>query len=134
MLYDKKKWDKELPVNTDGFMTARQLGLTKAEYEALVKTLGRFERGKIPPLLFDMDIIGHPECGAAGCICGWARLGDQELFQQWLVRGVQKLFIIPRVYKEYSPTPQHAAVAIRNYLMTADPKWAEVYEQSYKSA
>lgn len=130
MLYDSKKWDKELPGTTDGFKTARQLGLRKAEYGALVKTLGRFERGEIPPLLFTMEEVGQPECGTAGCICGWAREGNFGLFGQWANhRGLLRLFSPDQKnanHPGWKATPQQAAVVIRNYLTDGTPKWDEV--------
>lgn len=127
MLYDSKRWDAKPPVNTDGFKTARQLGLRKDDYKALVKTLGRFERSEIPPLLFDMMQIGKPECGTAGCICGWVRTKHPYAFPDWASRRVKILFNLPtNQHPGWRATPQQAAVAIRDYLMTANPKWGEV--------
>lgn len=126
MLYDKK-WDKKLPVNTDGFKTACQLGLRKADYEALIETLGRFERGKVSSLLFDMHNIGAPELGVAGCICGWVRVKHPQAFPHWITNNIVNLFSFPsNSHSGWRAKPQQAAVAIRNYLTTADPKWNEV--------
>ncbi len=127
MLYDSKKWGPKPPVNTDEFKTARQLGLKKAQYEALVKTLGRFELGLIPPLLFDMGVIGAPECGAAGCICGWARQEDHDLFLGWSDHPkLFKLFAPRSGHRAWAATPPQAAAAIRNFLTIGDPRWDEV--------
>lgn len=129
MLYDSKRWDAKLPVNTDGFKTARQLGLMEEQYRALIRTLERFERGEIPPLLFTMMDIGQPECGTAGCICGWASEGNASLFMGWSNNPKLKKLFAPDgndASPAWGATVQQAAVAIRNYLMTADPKWDEV--------
>lgn len=129
MLYDSKKWDAKLPVNTDGFMTAAQLGINKAQYRALIKTLGRFERGEIPPLLFTMRHTGSPECGTTGCICGWAREGNCALFFDWANHPKLCRLFAPNAYGNHpawGATVPQAASAIRNFLTTGNPMWDEV--------
>lgn len=65
------------------FLTAKELGITEIERDALSKVLGMLERGEIPAKAFNMGKfcgnagfeVEHAimnECGTVGCFCGWA--------------------------------------------------------------
>lgn len=132
------------------FMTPAALGLSDAEFKAMVKVLGMLERGEIPysspgemrflvpganPTSFNMyHFAGATECGTACCICGWAvavgRLRDTELLSKRFGNdGLLRLFdpyhdgVSSGTTK--SITPDQAAIALRNFLTTGEPRWAE---------
>lgn len=112
------------------FKTAAELGIEDAEWAALVKVLGMFERKEIPEHLFDMLHFGEPQCGLAGCILAWAgsvspgvRLCAPFLGGMY-PHGLFQLFF--EVHQEAKTA--HAAVALRNYLTIGQPNWDEVME------
>lgn len=131
------------------FMSAADLGIPDEHRSALIQVLGMLEREEIPGhfgsargAAFDMgnwwkecyDKKGW-FCGTVGCIAGWAEhVGEvnfrgalyehgkklpqlEELFYVQSLEGVVELSAI---------TPKQAAAALRNYLTTGRPCWAEV--------
>jgi len=130
MLYDSKKWDK-LPVNT--FKSAKELGLTEEQHDTLIKTLALFEEGKVPPEMFNMNRVGHPECGTPGCILGWSKTISMSVYDRtegrrgWFPHELDRLFFpsITSAYEigAYMATPKQAATALRGYLETAHTDW-----------
>lgn len=130
MLYNKK-WDGKLPLKT-----AEELGLKPKEYNALVQTLALFENGQVPKHLFDMSRIGRPSCGTPGCILGWAQAVVPGAFmgndwQPWAFM-LNDYFPDNKTAGEichlFSPIhrwarPEHAAMALRNYLTTGHADW-----------
>lgn len=129
MLYDKK-WDEKLPVNTENFKTAAELGLRDTEYSDLVRLLSMFEQNKIPARLFNMKIVGQPECGTPGCILGWARTFDRHAFTHGWHSTVDATLNFETcnllAVNWGRATPAHAAKALRNYLTTGSARWHEV--------
>lgn len=107
------------------FKTPAELEISDIEFEALVKVLGMFDRGEIPPEMFRMNQIGSPDCGTAGCICGWAKTIDRSLFNGTWSVGLDGLFIRPSNLQNTDATPPQAAIALRNYLTSGEPRWAE---------
>lgn len=136
------------------FMTPASLQITDAQFEALFKVLRMLERNEVPhssdvgesvyhyrytdktrPTLFNMySFRARTECGTACCIGGWAEyLGNLPrsslILQRMCVPNLDELFDpmahgpIPVGMGEI--TPAQAAIALRNYLTTGRPNWAE---------
>lgn len=133
--------------------TAKQLGLSRKEHNALVKiqdglASGRYKhikrdadynwpeyKGKKP--LFNMNQActkGH-SCGTVACIGGWMalemKMSPQEAadFVFNVRSGVPKyrLFYPEDVVDDWDEiTPKKAARAIGNFLETGDPQWDKV--------
>jgi hypothetical protein len=111
------------------FMAPIALGLSDEDFEALIKVLGMFERAEVPQALFNMTRIGSPECGSAGCICGWARSVNKEAFRGDWNGPVARLFVRPwKCIEKGQPTPAEGAIAIRNFLTFGEPRWEEAME------
>ena len=125
------------------FQSPAALGITDEEQDALVRVLGMLERGEIPERLFDMGTPGNPQdwteydCGSPCCVVGWARyvardrifcrvhdasLGLRRLFAMWLDydENFGALGVSP-----YAATTAQAALALRSYLTTGEPRWDE---------
>lgn len=125
------------------FKTPADLQISDAEFEALVKVLGMLERGEIEQRDFAMNIIGNPECGTPACLCGWARhvshgaafppqhsYGRQPRWKQ-MPYHLRRLFAWVETFADEAPhkaTPAQGAIALRSYLSTGEPKWAEALE------
>jgi hypothetical protein len=120
------------------FRTAAELGLSDQEHCALIKVLGMLDRQEISRRLLQMEHVGDPGCGTPGCLLGWARAvtKDYDLFSGiWdLTDGysrIHELFafagIDPLAFKgrRSAITPAQAAIALRNYLTTGEPRWKE---------
>lgn len=120
MLYDKK-WDEKLPVDNDNFLSAKDLNIPEQERLDLIRVLGMFERGLIPTRLFDMRVVGAPQCGIPGCIIGWI-----QTFEEWgaSYRGVDYKGLFSVEWAD--ATPAQAGQAVRNFLTTGDHKWQEI--------
>lgn len=116
MLYDKK-WDKELPV--DNFLSAEALNMIEDDRKTLIKLLGMFSRGEIPGRLFNMRKIGEPKCGTPGCLIGWAKTIDADFG-----RKIEETGLYWTIWGK--GTPEHAAIALHNFLTTSNHKWQEV--------
>lgn len=125
------------------FMAPADLGISNAEFDALTTVLGMLERGEIKKtpakaqftsmfgdernlLFFDMDgTASEYDCGTAGCILGWAWHVNPELPDRGFHGGsIQSLFL-PKGAARKCRDPQKAAIALRNYLTSGDPRWEE---------
>lgn len=122
------------------FKAATDLGITEIEIEALIKVLGMLERQEIPEELFDMETVGEPECGTAGCILGWTRtvnmsaydLLDERWWDSPSNSALDALFSpIRHGPPAHDATPSQAAVALRSYLTTGDSNWAEALAENH---
>lgn len=133
------------------FIMPAALGISDIEFESLVKVLGMLERGEIEympatwrdcprrsdpvtPKFFNMCLIEtENNCGTACCILGWARhvAGDRTLFGGELHQPLKDLFRLGDTSDGYvgkfseEMLPSEAAVALRSYLTTGEPRWAE---------
>ena len=132
----------------NNFKTPSALGISDAEFDALVKVLGMLERGEIPDDEFTMRRVQHP-CRTPACLCGWAnhvsagrafplhatpsRLGMFKIGEtygpRWkeLPPQVRNLFGYGGrpIDPVYSATPAQAAIALRSFLTHGEPRWAE---------
>lgn len=119
------------------FKTAKELKISQAKYDALVKVYWMFVEEKIPEHLFDMGRIGDPQlskkeepCGAPGCILGWCQAVDLEAFlpgstTDYIGTGLHFLFFSGMACMS-NPSRTQAAQAIHNFLTTGSAKWREV--------
>jgi hypothetical protein len=121
------------------FLSARDLGISEVEREALVATLFAFERGEIET--FTMRHFKE-ECGTPACICGWANhFSDGRAFAEVstmsgmlaakrlharLPKELQYLFDIQGLPQRTGATRAQAAAALANYLTLGEPRWDEV--------
>lgn len=110
------------------FKTAKQLKISQAKYDTLVKVYWMFVDEKIPKRLFDMSTIGDPQlkgskpCGTPGCILGWCLAVDTAFYE---VTRLNSLFYDTEAVNA-NPTRAQAAQAIHNYLTTGAARWCEV--------
>lgn len=114
------------------FLSAEALGITEEQREALIKTLGAFERGEIPE---DEFYMGSWACGTTACIGGWSeRLANKIIFLEInpfsLPVGLQELFY-PDEFEEDDKAIccrdiNKGSAALRNYLTLGEPRWDEV--------
>lgn len=126
----------------NNFMKPEALGITAAEWGALTKVLGMLERAELVyrrpydaslPNGFNMDLNWKSsECGTVGCIRGWCRdfMGDDVFPIERMTDRISELFIFtginnPMEVIRKTVTPAQAAIALRNYLTTGEPRWAE---------
>lgn len=112
------------------FKTADQLRISEAGYAALLQVLGRLEREEIPANLFNMKMVGEPECGTPGCILGHTREIDMEAYEElrstsYDSRNLEDLFFPcgDKTCNPYVATRSQAAMALRSYLTTGKPRW-----------
>jgi hypothetical protein len=141
------------------FKTPAELNISKREFDAIVTTLGAFERNEIQYVTsdeettqqilaaFNMDYWdgkeatgGYENCGAVHCIGGWVtkltgvNLPEKD-GEEWDAElagreGLYNLFY-PHQIRDWSRiTVAKAAEAIRNYLTTGKPNWEEVVGES----
>ncbi len=131
----------------NNFMTPTALGISDAEFDALLKVLGMLERGEISDGQFNMRRVQHP-CRTPACLCGWANhvsggrafpLHEQPrrtMFggaggygPRWteLPRQLLQLFGYGGRPTDpvYLANPSQAAIALRNFLTYGEPRWAE---------
>lgn len=124
------------------FMTAAQLNITDAQYDALKKTLVWFETGKSvhtkleyrgrrrigsdAPHRFNLALwIAEYDCGTVACIGGTASLLGKVSFDGWVNHaGLTNLFN-PNILKQ-NVTVEQAAQALRNFLQTGHAGWGRV--------
>lgn len=126
------------------FKTAEELGLGEAELAAHITVLGMLERGELKHIPepsyrkrqngFNMSFDGlETPCGTVACIGGWVAviLGDKATWGYvagpaidtprrrlyWPLGGDDVMKTI---------TTSQAAMALRNYLTTGEPRWEEV--------
>lgn len=103
------------------FMTAEALGITEEQHTALVKTLGFFERGEVPPEKFDMRYW----CGTACCIGGWVEQLTGVNIDMGEPASIQPL-CYPETDALFCTDPAKGAHALRNYLTRGDADWRSV--------
>jgi len=135
MLYDKK-WDKELPVDT--FKSATELKITVEEHTALQQVLQMMENGEIKDynpynVLSEQrgKVLSMPlayrkyKCGTVACIGGWAAIlmGKNPA-------GYVGMSFSPSLHNLYygklcDVKVKEAITALRNFLTTGKPNWAE---------
>lgn len=141
MLYDKK-WDEKLPVNN--FKSAAELGISEKVHAALQQVLQMLESGEIvekergpgkyvwkqndPKVLWMATYKDNTACGTAACIGGWAAIlmginSRQHVWEQKRARGPLHHLYWGHVWPT---TPQQAAQAVRNFLVTGNPNWDAV--------
>ncbi len=114
------------------FMRPEALGISDKEFESLVKVLGMLGREEIPPEDFRMDAV---RCGTAACLKGWCQIVslDNAMFvgcwdssdSRHRPAGLNRLFGYAGNVTEKNPTRAQAAIALRNYLTTGEPRWSE---------
>src|SRR4051812_17816659 len=106
------------------FLSHETLGVTQEEWAALIKVLGMLERGELVHRKnFRMD---DWDCGTAACIGGWAdRLFNVDFNRRDPNAGLDELFMATGVAQWGDITEEQAAIALRNYLTTGRPRWAE---------
>ncbi len=130
------------------FLSPAALRLTKAQHDALVRTLGMLERGELAYAPFapiqlpsDRQLVNHQPglfnmnswhrtqaCGTVHCIGGTAELlGGEGLFDAYEHNeALHDLFYpypVPMGQWEHITTAQ-AAMALRSYLTTGAACWA----------
>ena len=121
------------------FKTAADLGITEQQKDALIKTLVLMETNKMshvphtelrcPPNI-DLEFNGFfnmaysyaiADCGTVGCIRGTAEMISGVEFPVLdLPDGLGDLFYS---WGGGDPGPAEAAIALRSYLTTGDPRW-----------
>jgi hypothetical protein len=130
------------------FKTATDLGITDAQRSALQKTLVLMETGKmqhvpagsdLKPLmdpgeyagLFTMHLTyADADCGTAGCIRGTAQMISGVYFDVCdLTTGLNDLFYEWAPCKNWDPSVEQAAIALRNYLTFGEPRWADAAQR-----
>ena len=108
-----------------------KIGITKREYDLLIKVRGLLDTAKLkhskarifaPAHGFNMDewVLNGRFCGTVCCIGGWMGLDEDEGFS----KPLDNLFWpdLPRsVWRDI--TPAQAVVAIDNFIATGDPNW-----------
>lgn len=129
------------------FKSAAALGLTEQQKDALCKVLVLLETDKLthtedyhltggfdehPKFTghFNMDSWGNYEhnCGTVACIGGTAEIlaGDSIFYNGNVLTGALQTLFYPDIDADWVKiTTSQAATALRSYLTTGDPKWAE---------
>jgi hypothetical protein len=135
-----------MPERQQSFLTASALGISEAQRNALLKVLKLLEREELhhvggsainyPATGFNMNLwpdssLDTPRgCGTARCIAGWAEhIGRIRFAPVGRPVGLNRLFDPDEDGGNYdynSITPAQAAASLRNYLLTGEPRWAEV--------
>ncbi len=121
------------------FKTPAELDLLDIQYESLVKVLGMLERGELQhfnmetlktskPIgdLFNMNWWSAKfDCGTVCCIGGTAEAVGKFSFDAFnMSKELYGLFYPGRVDGDKITTEQ-AAYALRSYLTTGEPNWAD---------
>ena len=120
------------------FKSPAELGVSDADFDALVQTLYAFERQEVPDQLFDMLGMYTDGCRTPGCVKGWAVFlsKGKAKFETWgrhsqLMRlfcmdgGSYDVNAIVKHGGHQNIKPPHAAIALRNFLTHGEPRWAE---------
>jgi len=136
------------------FKTAADLGIKEVEFDALQTVLGMLERGELiygkTPLAkqfrlpneFNMAVVlDESDCGSIGCLCGWAHIvSGRQAFAELIGRSweneyeviqavpanLRRLFRFGAIAGSlYDIKPEQAAVALRSFLTTGEPRWSE---------
>jgi hypothetical protein len=146
MFLDEKKHGEAKTRET--FLPASTLGIEASERDALIKSLDVLESGTIAarpphakyvgltsvgytPRLFDMSlVVWDSDCGTACCILGLARwvMKDQNILNGAVYPDHSANSLLFPVNGITCTDPKKGARALRSYLETGDPKWAEVME------
>lgn len=126
------------------FKSSADLGITEPQKEALMKTLVLLETGALSYIpIDDLKPVTNKKlikiytggfnmaywhsahsCGTAGCIGGTAEKVGGVSFEE-VPDNLHALFYPSVVGRFYNIRPNEAATALRSYLTTGDPKWAE---------
>jgi hypothetical protein len=128
------------------FKTPADLKIKDVEFETLLKVLGKLERAEIaePPAqarvkgsgnmlpksaqFFDMAYIETEyDCGTAACILGWMiveKPGIYDIYLKWS-ESLEPLFCPDNYAARHCRNPEMGAIAIRSFLTTGEPRWAE---------
>ena len=122
------------------FLTAKALGITEVEVEALIKVLGMLERREITKRFVMHTTISETPCGTVACICGWAHIASNgKAFPEASIHNCGNAFharlspeaidlfgynCAPEILRNRTDT--QAASALRNYLTLGEARWAEV--------
>jgi hypothetical protein len=116
------------------FMTAEALEITAEEWAALTMVLGMLDRGEIRDDQFSMNKVVHA-CGTPSCLCGWARHvsrgkafpGHGSSYPVGMSVSIEHLFAMTAdVHPDaYRATAGQAAIALRNYLTSGEPRWED---------
>lgn len=117
------------------WLTAKQLGITEAERDALVEVMERLRDGRIPPEMFNMSTWTVPNAPpfveevCPCCIGGHALRIDPNAFRgendghTSIMRArLHDLFFTERPMER---TPEEGAFAIESFLRTGKASWPE---------
>lgn len=133
------------------FKTAADLSISDVELDALIKVLGMLERGEIPFATCPENLSGfrphgegfnmgpylkEGECGTVACIAGWAHVVSGRRAFEWVetlcppntvTDDLHELFHVDSITyrKRLTIKPPQAARALRSYLATGKPNWAQ---------
>jgi hypothetical protein len=131
------------------YMTANELRISDELHAALIKVLGMFERGEMEFAEYNDGFLSnvrtgfnlavgwaHTECGTVGCYAGWASIFmgvdySDALTNYITTPGIANLFFggchtkRPK-FALSTVNIEQATHALRNYLITGDPRWKEV--------
>lgn len=116
------------------FMTAKELQISDKELAALIKVLGMLERGDLKDAMqdercdngFNMGTQGAG-CGTPACIGGWVatlmnvpqmKYVDSYMLTKGRPQGISNLY-----WTTLSASVEQAAIALRNFLTTGQPRW-----------
>jgi hypothetical protein len=127
------------------YMTADQLRISDELHAALIKVLGMFERGELVHAEYNDGFLAnvrtgfnlavgwaHTECGTVGCYAGWSSIimgvPSPNVLSNVMTAGLANLFFGSQEHKFPLSTVniEQATHALRNYLITGDPRWREV--------
>lgn len=146
MFLDEKRQGE---AKTEAFLPPTALGITVAERDSLIKSLSLLESGAIKdrgqalyirhpdfcdkpvmPTMFNMGSCTiETECGTACCILGIGRAvsGDWNFMNGSTHRdhSAYPLFFPNVAAAIHCTDPKKGAKALRSYLETGKPRWAE---------
>jgi hypothetical protein len=128
------------------YMTANELRISDQLRDALIKVLDMFERGEMQYAEYQdgfmQDIkrgfnlaigLAETQCGCVGCYAGWASIIMHVPFTtvstDLPTKALTNLFygdIRNDKFPLSTVTIEQATHALRNYLITGDPRWREV--------
>jgi hypothetical protein len=127
------------------FLSTRELGISKADRDALIHVLGMLERGEVVhvpvpysytgDLGFNMLEYESSSCGTIHCIAGWCDcLFDRNFANRHqdkkLPNALSNLFFGPADYDDMNAvTVEQAATALRTYLTTGKCSWCRAHAE-----
>jgi hypothetical protein len=131
------------------FRTAADLGIKDEQRAALITLLGMLERGEIVHQTvgtrardYESDLRAFNmmewDCGSAACLGGWCEhIAERDFPHPYPGEGIRGLFYPddeegPQSanYDYDAITTEQAATALRNYLTTGRPRWADNIESA----